>query len=209
MRGTLLNNKGAIVSAVGGYAVLAGRQVINEGLIQANLGSVVLGGARSYALDVVGDKLLSFAVTSPLELATANGRAVLENSGTLQADGGRVQLTARTAKDVIGGVINTTGLVQANNAALVNGTIVLDAGTTGAVNIAGTVSVNHSAGSGGSIAITGGSIVNSGSLMANGLDGGGHISLFARLVRLVPRPRPVCIRLWPNNVSASRKIPHA
>lgn len=179
LRGTLLNNKGAIVSAVGGYAVLAGRQVINEGLIQANLGSVVLGGARSYALDVVGDKLLSFAVTSPLELATANGRAVLENSGTLQADGGRVQLTARTAKDVIGGVINTTGLVQANNAALVNGTIVLDAGTTGAVNIAGTVSVNHSAGSGGSIAITGGSIVNSGSLMANGLDGGGHISLFA------------------------------
>ena len=178
-RGALLQNKGSIFTAPGGYAVLAGRQVSNEGLIQANLGSVVLGGASSYALDVVGDKLLSFAVTAPIEVATANGKAVLENSGTLQADGGRIQLSARTAKDVIGGVINTTGLVQANNVALVNGAVVLDAGDAGSINNAGTISVNHSLGKGGAIAIHGGSIVNSGVLTANGQDGG-RIDMLAR-----------------------------
>ena len=43
-------------------AVLAGRNVANTGLVQANLGQVVLAGVPAYFLDIVGDGLLTFAL---------------------------------------------------------------------------------------------------------------------------------------------------
>ncbi|MDQ3139498.1 MAG: filamentous hemagglutinin N-terminal domain-containing protein, partial [Pseudomonadota bacterium] len=82
-------NLGTIVAADGGYAVLAGNRVGNAGLVQARLGEVVMGAGKGFALDVAGDRLLSFAVTAPLSVVPADG-AIVDNRGTLSAAGGRV-----------------------------------------------------------------------------------------------------------------------
>jgi filamentous hemagglutinin family protein len=56
---------GARIITDGGYAILAGRQVVNNGLIEANLGQVVLATGKSFTVDIVGDSLLAFMVTAP------------------------------------------------------------------------------------------------------------------------------------------------
>ena len=188
--GSALINLGSITAANGGYAVLAGTEVRNEGLIQANLGSVVLGGAKSFVIDVVGDRLLSFQVTEAAQTSSM-GASLVDNRGQLIADGGQVLLSARATKDVIAGVINTSGLVQANSAMLVDGVptlgvVTLEAGAgtlinSGVVKAEGTQEA-RSGGSGdrgGTIRATGGNILNSGRLSADGAAGGGVINLGA------------------------------
>ncbi len=178
--GAAVVNRGSITAASGGYAMLAGEQVRNEGLIQAHLGSVVLGGAKSYVMDIVGDKLLSFQITSAAEIAPPASRAVVDNSGKLIADGGRVLISARAAKSVIDSTINTTGLVQANSVRLVNGVVTLDAGEAGTLTNTGRISANSTEGAGGAIHLTAANIVNSGALSADGASAGGAIRLSAK-----------------------------
>src|SRR5580704_2436860 len=48
-------NEGTIRAADGGSVTLAGPTVSNQGLISANLGSVVLGGAQTFTVDFTGD----------------------------------------------------------------------------------------------------------------------------------------------------------
>jgi hypothetical protein len=50
-----------------------------------------------------------------------------------------VLLTARAARSVLDNVINTTGIVVAKTASLVNGEIVIDGGDTGIVSVKGTL----------------------------------------------------------------------
>lgn len=167
------------ISTPNGYAILSGPQVINEGLIQANLGQVVLAAGNAMTLDLVGDKLLSFAITQPVSKLPDDGKAAIENSGQIFAQGGRVLMTARAATDMMHSVINTTGIVEATSAKLVNGEIVLDGGSSGSVNVAGALSVaGLGAGEkGGAIKVHGDTIiVGDGGLMnARGDAGGGTI----------------------------------
>jgi filamentous hemagglutinin family protein len=134
--GASVVNQGSIIAAEGGYAVLAGEAVRNEGYIEANLGQVVLGGAKAFTLDLSGDNTLAFVVTAPVDVTPTDGKAVVDNSGSIQAAGGRVLMTARAASQVVGQVINTGGVVAATSAQMVNGKIVLDGGA-GSVSVAG------------------------------------------------------------------------
>ncbi len=134
--GASVVNQGSIIVAEGGYAVLAGEAVRNEGYIEANLGQVVLGGAKAFTLDLSGDNTLAFVVTAPVDVTPTDGKAVVDNSGSIQAAGGRVLMTARAASQVVGQVINTGGVVAATSAQMVNGKIVLDGGA-GSVSVAG------------------------------------------------------------------------
>src|SRR5579885_2517403 len=132
-------NQGTIRTAQGGSAVLAGAQVTNQGLIQAQLGSVVLAGAKTCAVDFQGDKLLSFQVTGAVDQTPQGAGALVSNEGTIQASGGTVLLTARAAKNIIDNVINSSGIVEATAAQSVGGEIVLDGGGTGQVTVSGTL----------------------------------------------------------------------
>ena len=114
-------NQGTIRVASGGSAVLSGAQVTNQGLIEAQLGSVVLAGAKTFTVDFQGDKLLSFQVTGavdqrPTAADGAPAKALVTNAGTVSAAGGTVLLTARAAKNIIDNVINSTGIVEATSA---------------------------------------------------------------------------------------------
>ncbi len=132
--GAAVLNHGNIVAS-GGYAILAGEQVANDGVIRAALGSVVLAGAKTFTVDFSGDRLLSFAIAAPVD--QANG-ALVSNSGTIAADGGTVLLTAASAKSVLDNVINTSGIVEATSVASVDGKIVLMA-SGGGTQVSGTL----------------------------------------------------------------------
>jgi hypothetical protein len=53
----------------------------------------------------------------------------VSNDGKLKAKGGRVELTAAAARQVVDAVINTTGVIEANSVGTRNGQIVLSAAT--------------------------------------------------------------------------------
>ena len=99
-------NQGTI-SAPSGYAALLGPSVTNEGLIVARLGTVALAAGDRVALDMIGDGLISVRVDQ-----AALGAAVI-NKGTIQADGGNVILTARSADALLDTVVNNEGVIRA------------------------------------------------------------------------------------------------
>jgi filamentous hemagglutinin family protein len=179
--GSLISNQGKIIVKDGGYAILSGEAVRNDGYIQANLGQVVLAGSKAFAIDLSGDRLISFAVTEPLEMIPADGRAIVDNTGTLRADGGQVLLTARSASQLIGQVINTSGLISAASASLVNGSIVLDGGTNVSVTVSGSLDASgkNAQEKGGAIDVMGQhlSLTSSAALDVSGDLGGGIIQI--------------------------------
>ncbi len=178
-------NNGTISISPGGAAVLAGARVVNNGLIEAQLGTVVLAGADTFTVDFTGDKLINFAIgagvsETPLDRNGNPTAALVANAGTIEAQGGQVLLTARAARSVLTNVINTSGMIEATSAHDENGTIVLDAGD-GAAEISGTLDVSGKAAgeTGGTVTATGGSVtVNAGALIdASGDAGGGSVAL--------------------------------
>ncbi len=123
----LIDHRGTIRALDGGYAILSGASVRSSGVIEARLGEVVIASSRALTVDLAGDRLLSFAVDG-LATPAAGGAPAIEISGRISAHGGRVSLSARAATDVIRGVINVSGVVEAGRAVERNGEIVLEAG---------------------------------------------------------------------------------
>src|SRR5258708_3143610 len=125
-------NQGNIVTA-NGYAALAGPQVRNDGIIIARAGSVALAAGDRVSLDMIGDGLISVSV----DQAALNASAI--NAGRIQADGGNVILTARSANALLDTVVNNSGVIRANSLVQRNGEIIVDGGNAGGVSNSGTL----------------------------------------------------------------------
>ena len=180
-------NQGSIKAATGGSVVLSATHVVNQGVIAAKLGHVILGGAKAFSVDFDGDNLIRYQVTAPVTETPKDqdGKpvtALVENSGTIAAQGGQVLMTARAARDVVDHVINTTGIIQANTVSVHNGEVVLDAGD-GAALVAGTVDASgqRDGETGGVISMRGEKIAvaDGAKLDASGQAGGGAVSIGA------------------------------
>src|SRR5207253_2435559 len=128
-------NQGNIITA-NGYAALAGPQVKNDGVIIARAGTVALAAGDRVKLDMVGDGLISVSV----DQAALNAAAI--NTGRIEADGGNVILTARSANALLDTVVNNSGVIRANSLVERNGEIVLDGGNAGIVTNSGTVNAD-------------------------------------------------------------------
>jgi filamentous hemagglutinin family protein len=132
-------NNGTITASQGGLVALVGPSVSNSGTINAKLGTVALGAANKFTVDFTGDGLVSFA-------ARGLANASVTNTGALS--GANVSMTARTAEGVATGVVNTGGTIAALGADNKGGTITLDAGAGGAVNVSGALDASGAAGGG-------------------------------------------------------------
>jgi len=165
-------NQGTITASTGGYVALLGAQAQNTGFIVANQGTVALAGGNAVTLDMAGDGFLNLVVDqSALKASVAN-------SGVIQADGGKVYMSARTADALAGTVVNNSGKIQAQSMTSKNGVIILDGGTTGTVSVSGTLDASgQKAGqTGGTIKVLGNTLTTAGaSLNASGDAGGGTI----------------------------------
>ncbi|KPF50946.1 hypothetical protein IP87_16855 [beta proteobacterium AAP121] len=103
-----VRNQGSLQASAGGYLALFGQQVVNEGDIRVDAGSVVLASGRAATVSISGSGLVSAAVTPGLVAGQ------VDNAGRIQADGGVVTLTARSAQDIAGSLVNNSGIVRAN-----------------------------------------------------------------------------------------------
>src|SRR6185503_13287429 len=128
-------NMGTITATSGGFAALVAPGVRNSGTITATLGTVGLAAGNTFSLDFYGDKLITLGVgdqiaTQVKDVATGQTlKALVTNEGKLKANGGRVELTAAAARQVVDAVINTTGVIEANTVGTKGGQIVLGAAT--------------------------------------------------------------------------------
>ncbi|MBR0656483.1 two-partner secretion domain-containing protein, partial [Plastoroseomonas arctica] len=133
-------NDGSITVREAGIAALVAPEVANRGTISARLGSVVLAGAETHTLDLHGDGLFAFDVTGAVRRAPSGGGALVTNTGVIEAQGGRLLLTARAADGVVTELVRAGGRISANTDAATGrrGDVVIN-GTGGAVVIEGVV----------------------------------------------------------------------
>src|SRR4030081_901207 len=188
-------NRGTITASSGGFAALVAPGVRNSGTITATLGTVALASGNSFTLDMYGDKLITLAVgdqiaSKVIDVATGKPlKSLVSNtkSGTLSANGGRVELTAAAARAVVDSVINTRGVIRADSIGHRNGMIVLNAATGGSkpagapaqtIKLAGTISAagKHRGTSGGTVVVSGEHIkLANAKIDASGRGGGGKV----------------------------------
>jgi len=128
--GSYIINQGNIVIKNGGYACLLSQSVQNEGIIQAELGTVVLASGQklTLALDDLNDISVVIDEGVKNEVFGPDGEkldSAVKNSGTISADGGKVILTAKVLNKVFDYSINNTGIVQAKSLVNNNGVVEL------------------------------------------------------------------------------------
>ncbi|WP_213959884.1 filamentous hemagglutinin N-terminal domain-containing protein [Variovorax sp. dw_954] len=152
--GKVTNDTNIVVGARGTVALVGG-EVHNTGTINVAQGSIGLlsGRTAQIGIDANGDGLTTFVVSADA------AKALVENTGTLQADGGRVNLRAGISMDAVAQtVINQTGTVRAQSMTQRNGEIVLE-GAGGVVQVGGTLDASAAdASSGGTIATVGATV---------------------------------------------------
>ena len=112
-------NQGTIIAVNHGLVALIGNNVQNNGLIQANLGSVVLASGNAFTMNFSGDDLISFSVDEK----SIGGS--ITNTGTLRANGGQILVTADAASGVLNNVINMQGIAEAKSVGIHKGEIIL------------------------------------------------------------------------------------
>src|SRR5262245_17091700 len=174
-----VTNRGHSNVSDGGFAALLGGRVANHGVINAKLGKVGLGSGEVATIDLSGDGFMSVAVPSNQvqNLRDGHGRALVTNTGKINANGGTVVLSAATAKNALQQAVNVPGSIRANSVGVRGGKIVLNGGDGGIVNVGGTLAANGGKhGNGGSIAVAGAKISVPGKIAANGRKGG-HIAV--------------------------------
>ncbi|MDR0702977.1 MAG: filamentous hemagglutinin N-terminal domain-containing protein [Azoarcus sp.] len=130
-----------------GFVALLGRNVSNNGFIVATQGTVTLNGAEKITLNFDGDNLIGVTL-EPGALA-----ALVENGEAIQADGGRVILSAAAAEAIVNAQVNNTGIVRARTLGELTSSVDIEGGT---VHAGGTLDVSApGGGDGGTVTLTG------------------------------------------------------
>lgn len=173
----LVENNGIIEVADGGSVALIGNSVNNNGVINARLGKVHLLSADAATLSFDPDGLIQFSVTQETLENTLGVETAVNNSGTIQADGGYVVLETNAANNIFANVVNNDGIIQATRISNEGGVIRLE-GIGGNVIHSGSIDASGVGEStGGTVTISGDrvGILGTGSINASGNTGGGNI----------------------------------
>jgi filamentous hemagglutinin family protein len=178
-------NAGTMTARDGGLVALVAPHVRNDGVIVARLGTVMLGSADTFTVDLYGDALINLALSEANigQLRDASGvpvTSLITNTGQIDTAGGRtVLMTARGAKNVLDNLINMSGTIKADTAVQQGGRILL-LGEGGKVDVSGTLSAQGGAGAtGGSIQVLGDTVhlAAGAALDVSGATGGGTIDV--------------------------------
>ncbi len=106
-QGNVINN-GSIKVQDGGYAVLMGKKVENNGLISAKFGKIYLSSGETFRMDMSGNDLIGVAVEKGIT------DAYISNAGHIQSEGGTIVMTAKNASDVIRHAVNNLASLTLN-----------------------------------------------------------------------------------------------
>ncbi|MEO1470980.1 MAG: hypothetical protein AAFV86_18190, partial [Pseudomonadota bacterium] len=142
-------NEGRITFGEAGLVGLVGPQARNAGVIAGRLGTVVVAGAETFAIDPAGDGILALPV--------GEGAAVLaENTGTIANEGGRVLMDAAAAEAALARVL-ADGEIAASSVSASEGRITLSGGE---VVVGGSLDVSGVGGAAGGTVIASGDTVH-------------------------------------------------
>ncbi|MEJ2310422.1 MAG: MBG domain-containing protein, partial [Gammaproteobacteria bacterium] len=170
LSGARIRNEGELTIGEAGLAALVGTSVENAGVIVANRGTIALASGERTTIDLTGEGIYQIAV----EGASPGGG--VRHSGTIDAEGGQVLLTAGGAASALDGVINTSGLIRASSSTTNGGKVQLLGRGSGRVQVSGRVEA-AGATRGGEIEVTGERVrlTDTANLNASGLDDGGRV----------------------------------
>jgi len=147
-------SEGSIHAAGKGTIALIAAHISNDGTLEASGGNVLLGAGNGVTIDLGG----------PVKVVVDRGAlgALIRNGGAIQADGGVVYLTAKSAGDLAGTVINNTGLIEARTLATgEKGEIrLLGDMILGTIEVAGTLDASAPSGGNGGFIETSAATVN-------------------------------------------------
>ncbi|WP_191229279.1 YDG domain-containing protein [Aurantiacibacter xanthus] len=170
---------GSISVKDAGLAAFVAPHVRNDGVIMARMGRVALGAGTGFSLDLYGDGLIKFAPGDEIsaDIAGDSVQALVENSGQIIAEGGRVLLTAAAARDVVRNSVNVSGLVSAASATRDGGTILLTGPGRIETSGEGLLDVSSDAARGGTVKLLGETValLDKARIDATGLTGGGEV----------------------------------
>jgi hypothetical protein len=112
------------------FAALIAPSFKNQGIVMAKLGAVRMVSGETATVDFVGNDLILFTVSKPVEgkVLDKDGNLInnqISNTASLQAKGGQAILTARNASNIIRNVVNMEGLIQANTVTKKHGCVFL------------------------------------------------------------------------------------
>ena len=182
-----IDNQGSITVKQAGLAALVAPQVANSGAITAQLGHVVLAGAKTATLDLYGDGLLSLDVTNQVTQAPTGATALVTNTGVITANGGTVQLTARAADGIVQNLVQAGGKISTATIGDRTGTIALN-GVGGSIIVEGQLSARGTAPgtTGGDIEVVSSgnvTLASTAKINASGRVGGGVVAIGTTLAR--------------------------
>lgn len=128
-------NMGEITANDSGYVAMLANTVQNNGTIKAYKGTVHLTGASEATINLNGNSIVSLTVNKGVL------DALVENKNIIQADGGKIYLTTNAVDELLRGVVNNTGVIEAKSIDDMFSEVVLFAhgGTT---NISGSIIAN-------------------------------------------------------------------
>lgn len=175
-------NEGTISAKDYGLVGFVAPYAHNRGTIFAKLGKVELASGKGFTLDLYGDDLIKLHVDEDYAQETydLNGNKLnsfVENSGRIEAEGGYVALTSKTARDIVDSVVNQEGVIKTTGFLKKNGKIILTGSSKGIVSNSGTLDASNTEGDGGYIEITGEKIglFEGSNIDTSGKTGGGTV----------------------------------
>jgi filamentous hemagglutinin family protein len=173
----LVDNEGSLNTTPGGWVALVGDRVSNSGRIDAPGGAVALAAGDEATLALANGQLVSVRLDRAVANAGVLDSGTIRATGAAGTGGGRVLISADTAQSLLGQAINITGVVQAGSGSGSGGRIAVDGGTGGAVSLKGAdLTVSSVKGKGGEVSLTGGQVtLYDAQVNAGGARGGGTI----------------------------------
>ncbi|WP_336954668.1 two-partner secretion domain-containing protein [Acinetobacter sp. AS167] len=145
-----VENRGKITVPVGGTVALIAPSVRQTGTIKAPQGNVLLAAGGDITLNLNNGSLLGYTINQ------GKAQALINSGGMIQADGGKVILTAKGLDELSNAVVNSVGVVQAQTVNNVRGVIELGSDlVSGTVNVSGILDASApTSGNGGQIKTT-------------------------------------------------------
>ena len=143
----VVENRGKITVPTGGTVALIAPTVKQTGTIKAPQGNVLLAAGGDITLNLNNGSLLGYTINQ------GKAQALINSGGMIQADGGKVVLTAKGIDELSNAVVNSVGIIQAQTVNNVRGVIELGSDlTSGKLNVGGTLDASApNGGNGGQI----------------------------------------------------------
>ncbi|MFC4623113.1 YDG domain-containing protein [Comamonas nitrativorans] len=114
-----ITNQGELTAKDGGSIALLAPTVSNDGIVTAQLGSVVMAAGDQITLQAGANGLLN------VQVDPATIRTLIENKQLIVSDGGQVIMTGKAADALAASVVSNTGTIQANTLQERDGKILL------------------------------------------------------------------------------------